>query len=173
MKKILGNITLVLLLYVHASGQGNKVLENLKGQANIMGQAFISGDYRTFAKYTHPLIVRSIGGEIKMVDELNKMSSNLKNRGMSFGKITFDEPSKIVRSKNELQSTLSQHTEVKLADGNAISTSTLIAISTDNGNSWTFVDTSNKSIETIRKLLPNLNNSIIIPLQQPPVIHKN
>lgn len=80
---------------------------------------------------------------------------------MAIKTISFGTPSKIVKSAKELQATIPQHTE--------INTSTLIAISTDNGNNWTFLDTLNRDITTIRKLLPNLNPSITIPPQRPPL----
>lgn len=87
---------------------------------------------------------------------------------MRFSNITFDEPL-IVKSGNELQATIAQHTEIKLSQGRLVSTSTLIAISTDKGSNWTFIDTSNKEMATLRKALPNLSPTITIPPQQPPV----
>jgi hypothetical protein len=138
-------------------------------QANIMEQAFISGDYKIFAHYTYPEIVKMTGGEYKMAEALAKITNDMKIKGMLFNSIVFGEVSKIVKSGNELQCTLPQHTEIKLSAGRAVSTSTLIAISTDRGSNWTFVDTSNKDITTIRKLLPHLSNAIIIPPPQPPV----
>lgn len=143
--------------------------QNLKQQATKMGVAFVSGDYTTFANYTYPLILKSMGGAVRMADVLTKTTNDMKLQGMSFSNITFDEPSKIVKSGKELQATIAQHTEIKLAQGRLVSTSTLIAISTDNGSNWTFIDTSNKDMATLRKALPNLSPTITIPPQQPPV----
>ena len=114
--------------------------QNLKQQANKMGSAFVSSDYKVFANYTYPLILKSMGGATKMAEVLTKTTDNMKAKGMTFSNITFDEPSKIVKSGKELQATIAQHTEIKLSQGRLISTSTLIAISTDNGitppSSW-------------------------------------
>ncbi len=134
-----------------------------------MGAAFVSGDYRGFAAYTYPLVLKSMGGSSKMADVLNKATSDMRLKGMSFSNITFDEPSKIVNSGKELQATIVQHTEIKLPQGRIVSTSTLIAISTDNGGNWTFIDTSNKDIAILRKALPNLSPAISIPPQRPPM----
>ncbi|MBI3137716.1 MAG: hypothetical protein HYZ15_03945 [Sphingobacteriales bacterium] len=157
------------VLFVNSYGQIKDASQNLKQQANKMGVAFVSGDYKTFANYTYPLILKSMGGASKMIEVLNKTSIDMKLKGMSFSNITFDEPSKIVKSGKELQATITQHTEIKLSQGKLISTSTLIAMSTDNGIGWAFIDTSNKDMATLRKALPNLSPSIIIPPQQPPV----
>jgi hypothetical protein len=141
----------------------------VNNQVSKMGQAFIRGDYKVFAHYTYPEIVKMMGGENKMAVQLAKITGDMKNQGMKFNNITFGEVSKILKSGNQLQCTIAQHTEIKLPNGRAVSTSTLIGISTDGGRNWTFVDTSNKEISTIRKLLPNLNSAITIPPQQPPV----
>jgi hypothetical protein len=142
---------------------------NLKLQSLKMGSAFVSGDYKTFANYTYPLILKSMGGTAKMAAVLTKNTNDMKAQGMSFSNITFDEPSKIVKSGKELQATIVQHAEIKLPQGRLVSTSTLIAVSIDNGVNWTFIDTSNKDMATLRKALPNLNPSITIPLQKPPI----
>ena len=141
----------------------------IRNQANKMGQAFINGDYKIFSHFTNPDIVKMMGGENRMAQTLAKIASDMNLKGMMFKSITLGDVSKIVKSGNELQCTMSQHTEIKLPSGRAISTSTLIAISTDGGSNWTFVDTSNKDLPTIKRILPHLSNAIVIPPQEPPV----
>ncbi len=92
----------------------NKLPATLKQQASKMGIAFISGDYKVFANYTYPLILKSMGGASKMAALLTKTTDDIKAQGMSFNVITFDEPSKIIKSGKELQATIAQHTEIKL-----------------------------------------------------------
>lgn len=110
-----------------------------------------------------------MGGSAKLALILSKSTDELKAQGAKFSKITFDEPSRIIKSGKELQATIAQHTEIKLTEGRLVNTSTLIAISMDNGSKWYFIDTSNKDMLTIRRALPNLSNEIIIPPQQPPL----
>jgi len=143
----------------------------IQEQANIMGQAFLKGDYQTFFKYTYPAIVSAMGGEGRMSTVLANSASSMKTQGMNFDNITFDSPSKIVQSGNEFQCTLQQHTTIKLANGRAVATSTLIAISKDGGKNWSFVDTSNKNAAAMRKVMPNLSAAIVIPPQQKPVFY--
>jgi hypothetical protein len=149
--------------------QVKEASQNLKQQVNKMAQAFISGDYKTFVSYTYKPIVQGTGGAAKMEQNLTKVVNDMKLKGMSFNAITFDEPSKIIKSGKELQATIAQHTDIKVPDGRAVSTSTLIAISTDNGINWTFIDTSNKDMATLRKALPNLSPLITVPPPQAPV----
>jgi hypothetical protein len=169
MKKSIISFLFSAVMFTTSYSQVKDVSQNLKQQANIMAQAFISGDYKTFVSYTYKPMVQGTGGAAKMEQSLVKVVSDMKLKGMSFNKITFDEPSKVIKSGKELQATIAQHTDIKVPDGRAVGTSTLIAISTDNGVNWTFVDTSNKNIAALRKAMPNLSPSISIPPQQPPV----
>lgn len=157
------------IFFISSYGQVKEASQNLKQQAGKMGTAFVSGDYKTFANYTYPFVLKLMGGASKMIEILNDGTNDMKTKGMSFSNITFDEPSKIVKSGKELQATIAQHTEIKLPQGRLVSTSTLIAISTDNGVNWTFIDTSNKEMETLRKTFPNLSSALVIPKPQPPV----
>jgi hypothetical protein len=141
----------------------------IKIDATKMSNAFLKADYITFAKFTYPRVLQTIGGVNNMVATLSKTTATMQAQGISFIDIKFGYPSAIVNSGEELQCTLLQHTEIKTPNRVIIITSTLIAISTDKGNNWTFVDTSNKDIATLRKVLPNLSNSIVIPPTQPPI----
>jgi len=153
--------------------QDKKILQNLKAQADSMGQAFIAGNFKAFAGYTYPLILKTMGGPEKMIAVLTKSINDMKADGMSFRSVTFGEPSKIEKSGKELQATVPQHIEIGLSQGRLVTNSTLIAFSTDNGLNWTFVDTSNKDTATLRKVLPNLSPAITIPPHMPPVRYDN
>ena len=164
---------IVFILVTFASyAQVKEATQNIKKQSEQMGAAFIRGDYATFAKYTYSKLLAAMGGVNKMTTALTKVTNDMKSKGMSFNNITFGEPSKIIKSGKELQATIAQHTDIRVPNGRAVSTSTLIAISTDNGISWTYIDTSNRDIPTLRKALPNLSRAITIPQQQPPLYYK-
>ena len=53
--------------------------------------------------------------------------------------------------------------------GGKISTSsTLIGISDDKGKTWTFIDAAGKDLATLRKVIPNLSDKLVIPKMQQP-----
>ena len=174
------NIIILYYLFSIEFGYGQtkpatnvSLTSRIQQQANIMGEAFLKSDYITFAKYTYPALLNAMGGENKMASTLSQTINDMYLKGMSFSSIYIDDPSKIVKNHNELQCTLQQHTTIKLANGRVITTSTLIAVSEDGGNDWYFIDTSNKDGATIRKVMPNLSNAIIIPIQQKPIFYNN
>jgi hypothetical protein len=163
--------TLIILLiainflsaYSQKTSSNNAVLTNeVKKQANEMGDTFIKGDYKSFVKFTHPTLIQVMGGENKMIATLTKTINQTKSQGVSFLSIVFDNPTKIVKTKNELQCTIVQHLTAQVPNGKTTNSSTLIAISMDNGKKWYFVDTTNKDISQIKQLLPNLSSEIVI-----------
>ncbi|SEN74234.1 hypothetical protein SAMN05216436_1213 [bacterium A37T11] len=168
-----GLIITILIVYGYSYGQikscpSNAIINNIHKQSQEMSDAFLKGDYQKFTKYTYHRILKSIGGESRMIVALQNGKNSLKLKGMSMEKISLDTPSKIIKSNGELQCTLQEHITFKMNKGKLITTSTLIAFSEDEGKNWTFLDTSNKDEATLRKFLPNLSQSIVIPLQQKP-----
>ena len=145
--------------------------QSVAAQANQMASLYKGGDYKGYVKFVHPTIVKDAGGESKMVELLNKQNEQIKNKGILINSIVFNPPSEIVKNKNELQCTISQHTELKPAKGRVITYTTLIAISIDNGKSWKFIDTSNKDIKEVRTVFPNLSDKITLPPKQKPSVY--
>jgi len=169
MKKILFIALFPVLCHLATTAQEKNAPDNLKHDATEMGAAFLKEDYKTFVHYSHPKIVTMMGGQDKMAGSLSQMIEGMKRKGMAFLNITFGEPSKLIKAGAEWQCTLPQRTEIQMPDGKIRVTSTLIAISSDNGRHWVFVDTSNKDIAAIKKVLPNISSAIVIPPPQPPV----
>jgi hypothetical protein len=62
---------------------------------------------------------------------------------------------------------------MKVPEGRIVSKATLIAISNNNGKKWYFVDTAGKDFQTMRKTFPNLNEGLIIPEKERPVLYNN
>ncbi|TAD86857.1 MAG: hypothetical protein EAY75_06940 [Bacteroidetes bacterium] len=140
-------------------------------QASQMVIYFKTGDYKSYVKYIHPSMINGAGGEKKMIELLNKQNAELKLRSVEIRNIIFNSPTEFVRSKNELQCTISQQTELKPAQGRVITYTTLIAISIDNGKNWKFIDTAKMDIEMVRKLHPNLSSKIVLPPKQKPIVY--
>lgn len=169
MRACIVSLSMVVLFCSTAGAQVKNAATNLKAQAIKIGAAFLKGDYTTFAAFTYPGIIKLMGGTDKFKEVLAKSIHEMKSQGISFSKVTFDEPSKIVKQGKEWQATIKQHLELKLPKEKLLSTSMLIAISTDNGNNWTFIDVSKKDAATLRKAFPNISPQLNIEPQQLPL----
>lgn len=173
-KKIILLSVFAILFYVSHAQQAidqTALAANVTRDANAMISLYNAGDNKGFLKYIHPVRIDAGGGEAKMLAQLNALKEQLKSKGVVITGTVFEQPSEIVRSKNELQCTIAQHTEMKPPKGRVVSYTTLIALSIDNGKNWKFVDTNNIDIATIRKMFPNLSSKITIPPKKQPTVY--
>ncbi len=169
------SILLMLSLFIAACGS-QAPTENIDQKANIktsaesMGQMLLKKDFKGFVKYTHPKVIEMMGGELGMIQVLESSSTEMETSGSKFLNVTYGEPSATITSGNELQCTVPQTTEIQVEEGIMVSKSTLIAVSTDNGKSWRFMDTSGQDIQTLKQSIPNLSEQLVIPPPQEAVM---
>lgn len=147
------------------------VAANVTRDANAMASLLNTADYKGFLEYMHPVRVQAGGGEAKMISQLEAQYAQVKAKGVVIKGTTFEQPTEIVKSKNELQCTISQQTELKPRKGRVITHTTLIAMSNDNGKNWKFVDTNSMDIALIRKMFPNLSSKITLPPKKQPTVY--
>lgn len=171
-KRFIILFNLLLITTTICYGQTSTSTENpyaklILQQANLMGNALIKGDYDTFCKYTHPAIIKGVGGKKEMIKSIIELNSTMKQQGASMDGFIINNPSKIIKSRNELQCTLRQRVNMTFGKKRGYSLSTLVAISADGGKNWLFATTTNKDLAAMKKVLPNLSMDIIIPPDVP------
>lgn len=142
---------------------------SLMKEADSMAAAFVAKDYEEFARFTHPDVLRKMGGIKKMASLIKYSFSDFEKQGVKFRGIRFSEPTKIIEVDGELQTALKQ---TILMDVNGVSMpteTTIVAISRTNGKYWAFIDTEGSTnLDELRKIIPNLSPDIELPLQNPP-----
>jgi len=170
----------VLSLFLHAgiAGYGQQMGEPytaekaaLKESAEKMGRSFTDTNYAAYVKYVHPAIIRLMGGSPKMIAYLRKTMSDMASEGVSFKDVSIGEPMNVFRSGTQLQCIIPQTLFMKVKNGTVEQTSYLLGVSADKGKTWTFIDTSNKTIEQIKAIVPAVNEKIEIPKKSAPVFH--
>jgi len=134
-----------------------------------MVRSFVKKDFTTFAKYLHPSVIKIAGGKDKIIQRMYTANKVAKQFGAEIRHILIGNPSKVVIYNKELQSTLPETTEMKTGFGNFRIETTLIAISTDNGKHWYFIDTSLFNLNELKESLPNISPELVIPPVKPPV----
>ena len=163
-------LTLALAaITVTTRAQAPHAADSLRAQANRMVHGLLIGDYNTFIHYIHPKVIQVSGGTDVLRQALQQMTRQFSETGISFQSVTLDSMSTIVKAGPTWQATIQQHTTMKMPQGRTVATTTLIAMSSDSGLHWRFVDTNHKTMEQVRQLLPNVSTALTIPAQQPPV----
>ncbi|MEP7165857.1 MAG: hypothetical protein ABI741_14240 [Ferruginibacter sp.] len=141
-------------------------------QGTEMAKLLLAKDYKAFAKYTYQPIIEMTGGEEKMIELIKQSFDQMETGGYSFINFTIEKPLTIVHFNNTLQCALIENIEMKVPKGRLTSKSTLIGISSDKGQNWTFIDTHGADLKTLQKTLSGLSNDLVIPEKQQPVFFK-
>lgn len=139
----------------------------VKQEAENMAEFLQKKEYKKFVTYTHPKIVEMVGGEQAMIDGLNRTMKESDSLGVSYLGIDFGEPSKILHVDKELQCTISQTVKLNTPQGKFKSTSTMIALSEDNGKHWYFINAPDPNLDKLRKIIPTLSKDLVIQPKQP------
>lgn len=140
----------------------------IKTQAEAMVRHLMKSEFKQFVGFMYPEAVKMLGGEQKLVETLKRDAGKL-----NIVSVTFGEPSKVITAGNELQCTIPETLVTKTDEGKLTNKSTLIAVSKDKGKHWYFIAASGKSIDEMRKMLPNLSKALVIPKPQQPVLSKD
>jgi hypothetical protein len=144
----------------------------LKEQAAQMGNALVRRDYKTFVSFSYPAVVKQMGGADKMASTIAAQMKGMEAGGQQIVSLTYGAPSSPIKAGKELQATIPQQMIVKIKEGRIAAESILIAISQDKGQHWYFVDAGERDLATIRRSLPNISKSLVIPKAKAPQMVK-
>lgn len=142
----------------------------IKSQAIQMGKAMVAGDTKTFSKFMLPELMAAGGGGEKAMKQMDSAINLFKQFGGQVSRITYGQPAKIVKYKKELQTYLPQTTELTSDIADVTFTSSIVAISRDNGKNWYFYDANMMKSQNIKDKLPTLSPDINIPPGEKPKI---
>jgi len=146
---------------------------NLKTTSQKMVKYLADKDFIEFTNFINPDIIKLGGGKVQMAELTKKSFKDLEARGFSITDVTVEDPTNIVVQKQQLQSIIPQKLKIKTKGGYLIAKSYLIAVSNDKGKTWYFADTSGKTLEQIKLVLPNLSNQLIIPQKEQPLFYND
>ena len=143
---------------------------NLKTQANELTQTIKTQNYAKIADFTHPKVLELIGGRTKVIEA----GEDIKKEGFSVVSAVAGEPKEIVSIDNELFASLPVTLQMKTPgskNGKLEQQSTLVAVSSDNGANWKFVNGINQ--DQFQQLFPNAATKIQIPTDPTPTLVKD
>jgi hypothetical protein len=159
---------LAALLMAATAGNAQPMSTVIKGQAMEMGKALAAGDVETFSRFMHPSVIKMAGGKEKVREMADTMNKVFKQFGGSVTRILIGNPEKVISYKKTLQTTLPQTTSIETSFADIEVQSTLVAISTNKGKDWYFIDTSIYQESKIRKELPDISPDLVIPAPAKP-----
>ena len=144
----------------------------IKAEAEKSSRAFMSGDYNRVLDLTYPRIVEMAGGKAKLLAEVEKEMKSIRDQGFKLVSHTVGEPEPSVRAGTKLLAVVP--TALKLESAVAFFTqrSFWLAVSTDKGKSWTFIDGSALDKKTLGLVFPEAIGRIKLPARSQPLIER-
>lgn len=164
MKKI---FFLIPILFSFLITTAQDISVNIKSQAEKMVTAFKDENYSDLLDYTYPKILEIAGGKEVLESMVKQMMDGMKADGVFVDSATVGEPGAIFEAGSELHSTITQTVYMKYTGGRMISESTLLAVSTDAGLNWYFLDIKQLTPEMKTQFFPDFNPDLVIPEPKP------
>jgi hypothetical protein len=164
------HVSILLVLLVFSNQVAAQHAFKIKAAAMDMGNALVQKNSPKFIGYMHPVMVELAGGEKQLRLISDSALKVFEQFGGRVSKITFGNPGEVVKHKKMLQSVIPQTISLTSFMGDVELSTSLIAISEDDGGKWKFIDTNLFSFKEIKSAMPDLSPALVIPKSAPPKI---
>jgi len=141
---------------------------NLTARAKELETALASKDYAKVIDLTYPKVVEVGGGREKLLAAMTSEMKTMEAEGVELLSSTAAPPSQFVSDASGIYAIVPVTTKIKAKDGIFQTEGSLIGISTDGGQNWTFVDATGKDQTELKKILPSFDK-LNLPPEKPPV----
>ena len=156
-----------------STSTASKQYPNAKAQANQLNDAVLSGDYEKAADLTYPKLIELIGGRAKYLAVLKGGMNETQSDRFRIISTVSDDPTDIIEIGSDVYAILPTTMKIKVAEGILVGQSSLIGVSNDRGEHWTFVDAGKGfSHEQLKTLFPAVADRLKVPEQKRPVLQR-
>lgn len=131
--------------------------KNLNTQLNAMKDGFMNKDYAAIADFTYPKVVEMMGGKENMIKTTEQTMEKMASQGFVFESISFEDPSNFFKKNGDMQCVITQVLVMNTPNGKVENKTALLAISSDNGDNWVFLDTSGMPKASVQNFYTNLH----------------
>lgn len=159
-------ILFLLFIPIFSFAQDSTVV---KKQANRFAKASFNGDYKTVLDLTYPKLIAYSGGRDTMQRLIKERIESLKKQGVIAFDGYVDEPGKFHNAGDQILCLIPEIVLMKMFNGRYVNRTSLLAISDDQGKSWTFMDVGKMPTELLQRLVPNYNPDLVIPAPGKPM----
>jgi hypothetical protein len=135
----------------------------IKKGAGAIGTAMVAGKYGVVLDLTYPAILDLMGGRDKALGYVEEQLNAMKEKGISIVSFTAGDPSEIKAGGSELFAAIPTTIEMKAPQMKITGKSFLVAISQDQGKSWTFADGANLTPEIMKAMFPKFPPDLKLP----------
>jgi len=158
----------ILGLFWSIETQAQATQTSIRAAAMEMGKALVGKNSDLFLSYMHPSMITLAGGKSQLKVITDSALTVFEKFGGRISKINYGTPSEVINYKDMLQAVLPQSTFLTSLLGDVEFSSSLIAISSDKGATWKFIDTNLFGIRKVKEVMPDISSDLKIPKSAPP-----
>jgi hypothetical protein len=178
---LIGSLTAISLSFACAKKSGPvdvaamppaeaaKQYPNLAIQAKQLNEAFGKRDFARFVDFIHPKVVEMAGGRDTMVTDMTREIKQMELEGVVILSSESNAPTQFVRDGGSIYAVLPTITKTRTQTGVFQSESNMIAVSSDEGANWKFIDASGQNNGELNKLIPGVADKLKLPPDKTPV----
>ena len=126
-------------------------------------KASVNHDHIAMASFMLPSIVEQIGGTAQVIEMLQSLYPQLEQQGFRLKEVSFGPLGTIVRHGGQLLSVIPTSTPVNLDGKSGSLRSSVVALSSEEGKTWFFVEGSDEGRMHISDVAPGVLQNISVP----------
>ena len=131
--------------------------------------AFTNKDYLKVLEMTYPKVIETAGGRDKMLATMRSEIKDMETQGVDLLSTTPGPPAQFVHDAGSIYAVVPITMKIKAQEGTFQTDGSLIAISSDGGTNWTFIDAAGEDDKDLRVLSPSTLDKLKVPAEKPPV----
>jgi len=162
MKTIILSIFFSVCLVIGLQAQ-NKFSDVILSYAKKSADAQLALNIDEYLNYMHPNIIEMGGGKDLAKQAVQQQLNTYKSMNVDVVSITHGDPGPLVQAGSELHCIVPATTKLAQGDAEFDSVNNWLAISSDDGQSWAFVDMSYYDANSLKIYLPDYNSALVYP----------
>jgi hypothetical protein len=156
-----------------ANSKAPKSYPNARIQANQLNDAMLAGDYAKAADLTNPKLIQLIGGRAKYLTVLKNGMSETQSESFRIISSVSDDATDVIEVGSHVYAIVPTTMKIKVVEGILVGQSSMIGVSNDRGENWTFVDAGGGFTPAqLKTLFPDVANRLKIPERKRPVLQQ-
>lgn len=134
------NVTIALVLLGHTSRGDTPAIASLRKSAMAYEDATTKRDAKKLTEFMYPKLKEALGGAEKITKMFQMGFDGMDRNGGTLEEFWVDDPIDIIQRNKIAYSIVETRMTVKKGDKSAMTPSYLIAVSTDDGSTWIFLE---------------------------------
>ncbi len=144
--------------------------ERIRQAAKENSTAFTTANYDRLVDLTYPKVVELLGGREKMIELLRRGAEDMKSHGSAILGADIAEPKEVITAGDKRFAIVPMIVHIKVPQGTVRTNGFLLAVSTDQGKAWTFIDGAGLTREKLTQVFPDFPSEVSLPAPERPVL---